>query len=123
MDTYGSDNPQLKGMDMIIPEWKRILEGKEPFDDPEVETVANVLMQKIKQASLNNDKASLIDLYNDLEELMGKGEWTTRSLNKMRMKLKQPLVFEDISHIQRRLINLKQFRDEVVTKIRSKYQI
>jgi hypothetical protein len=107
---------------MIVLEWKRILEGKEPFVDKEVETVANAILEKIKEAAANDDKATLIELYNDLEQLMGKGEWLARKVQRLNEMLStEPLTAEDKQALQDKSVKVKELRDKVVNELKTKY--
>ena len=103
---------------MIIPEWKRILEGKEKFQDAEVETIANTIMTKMEEST---DSLEIIELNNDLEQLMGKGEWLSRKKGRIEKLKGEKLDEAEIKTLEEKLSKVTQIRDEVVTKLKTKY--
>jgi|GEM_PF-3326267 seryl-tRNA synthetase len=104
---------------MIIPEWKRILTGEEAFEDSEVESVAKEILGRIRKTS---DVGEMVELYNDLEELMGKGEWLTRKYKRISNMLKDGMIHkDDETSLQNKQTKIKAVRDEFVSKLKTKY--
>ena len=104
---------------MITIEWKRLLEGKEPFEDMEVEQVAKYLLNLI---SNETDPIKVIEYTNDLEELLGKGEWLARKYNRLNKSVREMiLTTEERSHVQNKMVKVEGIQDEVVGRIKSKY--
>ena len=102
---------------MITMEWKRLLEGKEPFEDLEVEQIAKYLLNLI---STESDPLKVIEYTNDLEELLGKGEWLTRKVKRIANELARGNV-PDLALATEKRSKVKKMRDEIVLKIKSKY--
>jgi len=104
---------------MIVSEWKRILEGKDRFYDAEVEEICNYLLKEIADET---DTSRLIDLYNDLELVLGSGEWLTRKYERLSKRLaEETLPKEEAEFLKEKLAKVKARRDEVVAKIKAKY--
>jgi len=106
---------------MIPREWKKILEGKELFVDKDAEVIAKEILSRIQNTT---DVSTLIDLYNDLELVMGKGEWMARSIKKMEYRLyNEPLFDEDKQHYSKRIPHLSNIKQSVVYKLKEKYNL
>jgi len=104
---------------MIIPEWKRILEGKEKFQDAEVESIANTIMKKMEEST---DSLEIIELNNDLERIMGRGEWMTRSIQKLdRRRKEEPLFPDELDRLNEKIPKLQAERDNLIAKYKEKY--
>ncbi|WP_456478123.1 hypothetical protein [Geoglobus ahangari] len=106
---------------MIVPEWKRVLEGKEPFEDPDAEVLAKEIMRRME---LSSNAAEIIELANDLERVMAEGEWMARKEKRLvREKAVGKIFMEGITDadVLNKLNRVREKRNEVVLKLRSKY--
>ena len=104
---------------MIVPEWRRILEGKDKFHDAEVEEICNFLLKEMVKET---NTSRLIELYNDLELALGSGEWLTRKYERLSKRLaEEALPKEEAEFLKEKLAKVKARRDEVVARIKAKY--
>ena len=104
---------------MIIIEWRKLLEGKDKFEDLEVEQIAQYLLDKM---AAETDPLKIIEYNNDLELVLGSGEWLTRKYERLNRRVtKEALPKEEAEYLKEKLARVKARRDEVVSKIKSKY--
>jgi len=104
---------------MIVPEWRRILEGRESFVDKEAEQVAKFLLEEIRQ---EQDVGRLIELMNDLEWVMGSVEWLTRKYERLAQRLKEEVLpKEEVEFLREKISRVRARRNEVLEKVKRKY--
>jgi len=83
-----------------------------------VEAIANAIMKKMEEST---DSLEIIELNNDLEQLMGKGEWLSRKKGRIEKLKAEKLDEEELKTLDEKLTKVTQVRDEVVTKLKTKY--
>jgi len=103
---------------MIVKEWIPLLEGKEDFQDEEVRQIVQHLLDKI---SGETNPIKILEYNNDLELLLGSGEWLTRKYNRIELILSEIPIDEERKVLEEKLVRIKARRDEVVAKIKAKY--
>ncbi len=108
---------------MIIPEWERIIAGKESFKDKDVQDIVSEIILRLK--SSENIEKDFIELSNDLEIVMGKGEWLTRKRNRINSLLNEPdhLSEKEKQDLQEKMVRVKAIRDKIVDEMKKKYNI
>ncbi len=108
---------------MIIPEWERIITGKESFKDKDVKNIVDEIISRLK--SSENIEKDFIELSNDLEVVMGKGEWLTRKYNRISSLLNEPdhLSEKEKQDLQKKMVKVKSIRDKIIDEMKKKYNI
>lgn len=104
---------------MIPIEWQRLLDGKDKFEDVEVEEIVNVIKE---QLAVETDSVKIVQLTNDLEIVLGQGEWLTRKVKRLQERINNDnLREEEKTYLQEKIDRCLQRRNEVVARLKAKY--
>lgn len=102
---------------MITAEWRRLLEGKEPFEDVDVEKIVSTLKERM---AAETDTLRLVELHNMLELALGSGEWLTRKAKRLELALEEIIEPKEKEALEEKIKRVKQRRDEVVATLKAK---